>query len=341
MPACTADGRRLVVELEHVGHAAHVERDHAAVLAAQRRDAADDARAATERHDRERAARAQLEQRLQLLVPGGIDDCVGRALGLARAQAHEVGIALARGVQHALRVSVADVLGADDRAQRGERREGIVGAARRTRPSATGGRGALPGRPSRAGSRARARAAPARALGLPSPTSASRGSRASQPLIRSSPSSASSIVASAARRTRRPPKRGASFRNELWRAEVTGPSAGAARSSPRSRRPARGARCSSVSADSSTLANGVPSIRWTHVSVRSASSQRDAEVGAHEFALACPHHLGEGVRVDVLDARHPRPPARQVMRVAQQLPELLRRGGDRAAATRGGHDCEA
>ena len=51
-PALHADGQRLAVEREQLAHAPHVERHHAAVLAAQRRHAADHARAAAEGHDR-------------------------------------------------------------------------------------------------------------------------------------------------------------------------------------------------------------------------------------------------------------------------------------------------
>ena len=63
----------------------------------------------------------------------------------------------------------------------------------------------------------------------------------------------------------------------------------------------------------------------------------EVEVGPHEFALAGGEHLREGAPLDVLHAGHPRPPARQVMGVADQLPELIRGGRDRAAATCGGH----
>ncbi len=93
--------RGLAVELKHARHATHVECEHAAVLTPQRRYAAHYARAAAERHDRERAACAQLEQCAQLLVPGRVDDRVGRPLGFARAQAHQIGIALAARVLHA------------------------------------------------------------------------------------------------------------------------------------------------------------------------------------------------------------------------------------------------
>ena len=115
-------GRGLGVELEDVCHAAHVQREHAAVPAAQRRDAADDARATAERHDRERAARAELQQGAQLIVGTGIDDRVGCAVGLACAKAHQVGVALPGRVQHPFCVAVADVLGTDDRVQPRERR---------------------------------------------------------------------------------------------------------------------------------------------------------------------------------------------------------------------------
>ena len=66
---------------------------------AQRLDAADDARAAAERHDRDPLLDAQLEQRPHLGGGLGIDDRVGRRLGVPGAHPDEVGIALAGGVQ--------------------------------------------------------------------------------------------------------------------------------------------------------------------------------------------------------------------------------------------------
>ena len=57
-----------------------------------------------------------------------------------------------------------------------------------------------------------------------------------------------------------------------------------------------------------------------------------AEVRAHEFPLARFHDLGERVAVDVLDALDARPPAWKVVRIFDDLPQALKRRGDRPAA---------
>ena len=240
------------------------------------------------------SSRAQLQQRPQLLVAAGIHDRVGRALGLARAQAHEVRIALAGGVQHAL--------GVLRRARARRRRSRAAPRAlpaerarrgRRTRSSATGGRG-------RAASPTVSRRKPSACAGS---AGAWRGSPQPHQRIAGGPlawraASATDPLEPVERLVER--RRGgaahqraaearARLMNGLWRAE---PLASSWRSSivPRSRRrsPARacrGARSrSSVSAELSTLANGVPSTRCTHVSVR--ASRRSARRSRR--ARVCP-----------------------------------------------------
>jgi hypothetical protein len=103
-------------------HPPHVEREHPVVRAAQRGHTADHAGAASERHDRERRAFAQLQQRAHLLVPAGAHDRTGRPRGLARAHAHEVGVALAGRVHDAFGVVLAHALRSDDRAHAPEQR---------------------------------------------------------------------------------------------------------------------------------------------------------------------------------------------------------------------------
>jgi len=87
-------------------------------------DAADDAGAAAERHDRERALGAEREQRGELLVAPRMDDSVRSAVGHPRAQSHEIRITLAGGVEHAFAVVHAHALGAHDRGERRGRRAG-------------------------------------------------------------------------------------------------------------------------------------------------------------------------------------------------------------------------
>ena len=85
--------------------------------APQRLHSADHARATTERDDRQRLACTQAQQRAQLLARGGIEDRVGGAERSSGAQPHEVGIALAGGVQDAVAVIVAHVTLAENLAQ--------------------------------------------------------------------------------------------------------------------------------------------------------------------------------------------------------------------------------
>ena len=94
---------------------------------------ADDARAAPERHDRDRARSRTARARARSCSwPAGRTTASGAPSGSPAAQAHEVGIALAGGVQHAFGVLVADAVGADDRAQR------VAAAPRPARAAAAG-----------------------------------------------------------------------------------------------------------------------------------------------------------------------------------------------------------
>ena len=97
-------------------------------------------------------------------------------------------------------------------------------------------------------------------------------------------------------------------------------------------------RRSSVSAAESRRAKGVSSTCWDQRSTRAALVVcDDAEVCAHLAPAWALEDLGEGVGLDPLDALHARPPARQVVRIDDQLPEILRGRGDRAGAARGRH----
>jgi hypothetical protein len=57
------------------------------------------------------------------------------------------------------------------------------------------------------------------------------------------------------------------------------------------------------------------------------------EVGAYESASSGLQDLCEGIRLDTLHARHARPPARKVVGVADELPELCGRRVNCASAT--------
>ncbi len=234
MPACTVTVARLAVELEHrapCGACRAPPRRRARRAAAPRRRR----RSCRRRTARPRARLARTARARRAAARGAReDDRVGRPVGRPGAQAHEVRIALAGGVQRPAR---------RDRRGRPRRRRSRAAALERcSAQAATGAAHALRARPAGADARAsptrlaqeaqrvrgqRRRVAPDR----PSPTSASRGrrARARQPLIRSRPSSASSIVAAAARRTMQPPKRARRSRS----------ASGAARSSPPSRPPHR------------------------------------------------------------------------------------------------------
>ena len=105
--------------------AAEVERDHAGEAAAQRLDAADHARAAAERDDRDAARRRRPRApRAPRRALRGRTTASGAPFGVARAQAHEVGVALAGRVQHARRAVVAHSAAARRRSQQ------CLGAAR-------------------------------------------------------------------------------------------------------------------------------------------------------------------------------------------------------------------
>jgi hypothetical protein len=58
--------------------------------------------------------RAQIEHGAQLLAPSGSQDGVGRPLGRSGSQSHQVGVALAGGVQDPFAVVIAHALGTED-----------------------------------------------------------------------------------------------------------------------------------------------------------------------------------------------------------------------------------
>ena len=77
--------------------------------------AADDARAAAERNERDRLLLAEAEERRDVLLFGGVEDPVGRGGEVAVEAADEIAIAAAVGVDRAL----AFVRGADVRSSTG------------------------------------------------------------------------------------------------------------------------------------------------------------------------------------------------------------------------------
>ena len=272
----------------------------------------------------------------------GIDDRVGRALGLAGAQAHEIGVALAGGVQHPFGVVVADALGADDRAQRAA--SVCSPSARRRRaaplPSATGGRGrsASADRLAQEVERVRrqrrrvGRVAPA----PPAHRRRRRSRSATDPLqaverlVDRRRGGAAHHVAAEARRRRRSSDL-AQLDRHLRR------SVGASPRRRRRREPHLGLR------RLSTRANGVPSTRCSQLQTRARPRRASTTLKSARTSLPLLVLITSvnASSVDVLDARHARPPARQVVGVADHLPQLLRGRGDRAAAARGGHGSPA
>ena len=165
----------------------------------------DHARAAAERHHRERgAARTARAPRAPARAPAGQDHRVGRALGLARrAAARDRGSPCRRRAATRSAWSSRTPLGADDLPQRPPACCSLSAGGEAHLPERDRrARGLGDSRRSRAGSAsACAGSVGAVAPGRPTPTSASPADRLRQPLIRSRPSSASSIVAAAARRT--------------------------------------------------------------------------------------------------------------------------------------------
>jgi len=63
------------------------------------------------------------------------------------------------------------------------------------------------------------------------------------------------------------------------------------------------------------------------------------EVDADRASLLGQVHLGKAGFTDSLHPVHARPPPRLVVRILDQLPDLLRRGSDHAAAARSRHGC--
>ena len=274
----------------------------------------------------------------------GIDDRVGRALGLAaRAGARGRDSPCPRRAARARRARRgrrrAPTIARSCASAGSAQRRGAAGAPGRARPADAAARRA---RPSRAGSASACGVQRRRVRRVaPAPPAHRRGVAARQPLIRSRPSSASSIVAAAARRTMKPPKRGRSPVS-VWRSSIVtsvatrltvdGVAAGGGSLAACGREAHLGLGRAQQTRERRALDPLRPCER-----ARALVGGDEVEVGAHEFALARAHHLGERVLLDVLHARHARPPARQVVGVADDLPQLLGGCGDRAAATRGGH----
>src|SRR5262249_45774420 len=72
--------------------------------------------------------------------------------------------------------------------------------------------------------------------------------------------------------------------------------------------------------------------------VRALVALDELVVGTDEFPPRGPHHLRERALLHVLHVVHARPPPGQMVRIADQQPQLLHRRGDRTAATHGRHD---
>jgi hypothetical protein len=108
-------GVRDLVEVQQPAHARHVDGDDPGLaLAAQRGHAADDARAAAEGHDREAVGAGEVDDGLDLVGLAGVDDGVGDLVAeVAGAEAEEVEVALAAGVEGPLVAVLLDVVAAD------------------------------------------------------------------------------------------------------------------------------------------------------------------------------------------------------------------------------------
>ncbi len=324
MPACTVTVSDSRSSASTLAQAAHVERDHRRVLAAQRRDARR-RRSCRRRTARPRASAARTARAAPRTCSwrAGIDDRVGRPLRLARAQAHEVGVALARRVRTRSAWSSRTPSAPSERAQLRAGRSASAAGARRTCASATGGRGRAR-RPDDLAQEAPAPApaAPAAAPGSPQPhqriagTDRAQGPTLSQPLIRSRPSSASSSVARAARRTRTGRRGAGRSPCSAWRSSIV--------TSVAACRALAGCRRTSVTAEREQ-ARERRALHLLGPAQRACAlvGSDDVEVGAHDLALRGLHHLGERASSHVLDALHARPPARQVVGVADDLPQLL------------------
>ena len=272
-------------------------------------------------------------------MPGGADHGVRCLLGLAGSQPHQVRVALAGGVHDPFAVVISHELSADDPTQpqpssRSRAPTGRVAPARA--PLAGGAARRLP--LSRAGTPGRERAARMGEPDLPIPTSASPAGelralasatdslQALERLVERGLCRAAHHVAAEARKN---PLR-------AWRNSIV---TSASPSSPSWTSPARSPAWSrtSVSADFSTRSNGVPCTRCSH---RIDAHPRRTRSAGSRRARICPcasHHLRKRPILDVLDARHARPPARQVVGIRDHLPQLDCGGGDRAAASRCGH----
>jgi hypothetical protein len=117
-PGSHAGEARAHVDVEDGVEPAEIEADRRLEPPAQRRDAADDARAAAERDHRRAGLGARAQDRVDLLVARRRDDHVGRVLACARPQREQVEIRLPRRAQHADPALLAHVPGADRRLER-------------------------------------------------------------------------------------------------------------------------------------------------------------------------------------------------------------------------------
>jgi hypothetical protein len=102
------------VEFEEAVHPTEVEADDGVEPAAQRLDAADDARAAAERHDGDPGVGADGEHRTHLVVGRRRDDGVGGVARVAGAEPDEVGVAAAARAADARLAVGGDAVLADD-----------------------------------------------------------------------------------------------------------------------------------------------------------------------------------------------------------------------------------
>src|SRR5690606_28825889 len=105
-------------DLEHTVHPAQVERDDGALLVGRRRERTGDVRPTTEGDENGVGRDDGVDDRLHLRLVGGVDDDVRHARQVTGTDPHQVGQALAVGVDDPLEVVVADVLTPDGGGQR-------------------------------------------------------------------------------------------------------------------------------------------------------------------------------------------------------------------------------
>ena len=127
---------RALVDREHALQPPEIERDQRTEAPALALQAADDARAAAERHDRDALLGARAQHRRERVDVAGRDDRVRRGLAVPGPLGEQVEVGLAAAAQHA-RLAVVTQLGqrgqplAERRRQRGGRQRDVLERDRR------------------------------------------------------------------------------------------------------------------------------------------------------------------------------------------------------------------